>query len=295
MTLGDIFRGAVGYIRANPKATLGLTAAVVAVTSALARLVQFLGPSNDDNTGLAIFTLISAAATAFGTILLSGMLTVVVARAVFGSTITVGEAWRRIRGRLPALIGMGALQLAAVVALIGATVLVIVGVARAANGAVAALIGIPLVLILIAALAYLFTVLTFAPVAIVLEQKPILAALERSFALVRHRFWRILGIRVLAGLIAAVVAGLISVPFSLAGQVLSLGTTEPTVLGMISVVLGQALGQIITAPFAAGVVVLLYVDARIRSEAFDVALRAGASAGPGAVSFTDTLWATTAR
>jgi hypothetical protein len=293
--LGDIFRGAVGYIRANPKATLGLTAAVVAVTAALAQLLQFLGPSNDDTTGLAIFTLISAATTAFGTILLSGMLTVVVARAVFGSTITVGEAWRRVRGRLPALIGMGALQLAAVVVLIGGTVLVIVGVARAANGAVAALIGFPLVLLLIAALAYLFTVLAFAPVAIVLEHKPILAALERSFTLVRHRFWRVLGIRVLAGLIAAVVAGLISVPFSLAGQVLSLGTTEPTVLGMISAVLGQALGQIITTPFAAGVVVLLYVDARIRSEAFNVALRAGASAGPGAVSFTDTLWPTAAR
>jgi hypothetical protein len=293
--LGDIFRGAVGYIRANPKATLGLTAAVVAVTAALARLLQFLGPSDDDNVGLAIFSLISAAATAFGTILLSGMLTVVVARAVFGSTITVGEAWRRVRSRLPALIGMGALQLATVVALIGATVLVIVGVARAANGAVAALIGFPLVLLLIAALAYLFTVLAFAPVAIVLEHKPILAALERSFTLVRHRFWRVLGIRVLAGLIAAVVAGLISVPFTLAGQVLSLGTTEPTVLGIVSAVLGQALGQIITAPFAAGVVVLLYVDARIRSEAFDVALRAGASAGPGAVSFTDTLWPTVAR
>ena len=293
--MGDIFRGAVGYIRANPKATLGLTAAVVAVTAALARLLQVLGPSNDDTTGLAIFTLISAATTAFGTILLSGMLTVVVARAVFGSTISVGEAWRRVRGRLPALIGMGALQLAAVVVLIGGTVLVIVGVARAANGAVAALIGFPLVLLLLAALAYLFTVFAFAPVAIVLEHKPILAALERSFTLVRHRFWRVLGIRVLAGLIAAVVAGLISVPFSLAGQVLSLGTAEPTVLGMVSAVLGQALGQIITAPFAAGVVVLLYVDARIRSEAFDVALRAGASAGPGAVSFTDTLWPTAAR
>lgn len=29
LTLGDIFNGAVGYIRANPKATLGLTAIVV--------------------------------------------------------------------------------------------------------------------------------------------------------------------------------------------------------------------------------------------------------------------------
>jgi hypothetical protein len=293
--LGDIFGGAVGYIRANPRATLGLTAAVVAITSALALPSQFFGPSAGNNAGLALETLTSAAATAFGAILLSGMLTVVVARAVFGSSITVGEAWRRVRGRLPALIGFSALQLAAVVALIGATVLVIVGVARAANGAVAALIGFPLVLLLIAALAYLFTVLAFAPAAIVLEQKPIPAALERSFALVRHRFWRVLSIRVLAGLITTVATGLISVPFGLAGQVLSLGTTGPTVLGVVSVVLGQALGQVITAPFAAGVVVLLYVDARIRAEAFDVALRAGASAGPGAVLFTDTLWPTAAR
>ena len=31
LTLSDIFNGAVGYIRANPKATLGLTAIVVVV------------------------------------------------------------------------------------------------------------------------------------------------------------------------------------------------------------------------------------------------------------------------
>jgi hypothetical protein len=43
LTLGDIFNGAVRYIRANPKATLGLTAAVVIVTQILALILQ-VGP-----------------------------------------------------------------------------------------------------------------------------------------------------------------------------------------------------------------------------------------------------------
>ena len=295
LTLSEIFSGAVGYIRANPKATLGLTTVIVAITSALGLLVQFIQPSAGTDVGLAVGVMTSGAATAVATILLSGMLTVVVARAVFGSPITIGEAWQKVRGRLPALIGLSVLQVLAVVMLIAAVVLVIVGVAKAANGAFAALVGIPLVLLVIGAMAYLFTVLAFAPVVIVLERKPVLAAIERSFALVRHRFWRILGIRVLAGMIAVVVAGLVSIPFNLVGRVLSIGSTGPTVLGLFFSTAGQAVGQIITTPFAAGVVVLLYIDARIRAEAFDFALRSGASAGPAATAFTDDLWLTPGR
>lgn len=43
LTLSDIFNGAVGYIRANPKATLGLTAMVV-VTLQIISLVALFGP-----------------------------------------------------------------------------------------------------------------------------------------------------------------------------------------------------------------------------------------------------------
>lgn len=295
LSLSEIFNGAIGYIRANPKATLGLTTVIVAITSTLALLLQFVAPSDGDNVGALVGILIGSVPTALATILLSGMLTIVVARAVFGSAITIGEAWGKVRGRLPALIGLGVLQVTAVVLLTGGAVLTIVGVARAANGVVAALVGIPLVLLLIAALAYLFTVLAFAPVAIVLERKPISAAIERSFSLVRHRFWRILGIRVLAGLITAILAGLVSVPFSIIGGVFSLGTTGPTILGAIFAAAGAAIGQIVTTPFAAGVVVLLYVDARIRSEAFDVALRSGAARGPAAAAFNDDIWLTPGR
>ena len=43
LTLGDIFNGAIRYIRANPKATLGLTAAVVVIAQTIVLAVQ-IGP-----------------------------------------------------------------------------------------------------------------------------------------------------------------------------------------------------------------------------------------------------------
>ena len=56
---------------------------------------------------------------------------------------------------------------------------------------------------------------------------------------------------------------------------------------------GRAIGQIITAPFTAGVVVLQYTDRRIRAEAFDLVLQTGAAYGPAAPpDSTDNLWLT---
>jgi hypothetical protein len=52
---------------------------------------------------------------------------------------------------------------------------------------------------------------------------------------------------------------------------------------------GTVIGRIITTPFDAGVVVLLYTDRRIRSEAFDLVLQSGAPAHPAS---TDYLWLT---
>jgi hypothetical protein len=58
---------------------------------------------------------------------------------------------------------------------------------------------------------------------------------------------------------------------------------------------GSAIGRIITAPFGAGVVVLLYTDCRIRAEAFDLVLQTGAAGGPAytrPAASTDYLWLT---
>ena len=73
----------------------------------------------------------------------------------------------------------------------------------------------------------------------------------------------------------------------------SASSTATALIALVLVAIGSAIGQIITAPFSAGVVVLLYTDRRIRAEAFDLVLQTGAAVGPGApADSTDHLWLT---
>jgi len=310
LSLSDIFNGAVAYIRANPKATLGLTTVVVVAAQLLA-LILSVGPlavtgelrpslageevSTGALLGSSASSIAGAVATWLSSLLLSGMLTVVIGRAVFGTTITVGEAWRRLRPRIWALIGFTVLEVIAAIVLVTIVVLIIAGVAVAAGGVAAGVVGVPLVLALIVVLVYGVTVLSFTPSIIVLERLGIPAAVSRSFRLVRSDFWRVLGIWLLGGIVAAVVAGAVAVPFSFGGQMLliSASSTVAAFVALVLLSIGGAIGQIITAPFSAGVVVLLYTDRRIRAEAFDLVLQTGAAWGPGApADSTDHLWLT---
>jgi hypothetical protein len=308
LTLSEIFNGAVGYIRTNAKATLGLTATVVVVMQFI-MLIAFTGPLTvhgkftsgraDELTWGIIGAWAASVAAALlvawlGGILLSGMLTVIVGRAVFGSPITIGEAWAKIRGRLLSLFGLALLEAAIVAALYG-LVAVIMATLVAIGGSVAAvLLGFPLMLVVIALTVYLYTVVLFAPVLIVLERLPVVDAVSRSFALVRNGFWRVLGIRALTYIVVTVVADVIAVPFSIVGQVMLAGTPSTGLMltGTAIASIGSAIGQIITAPFNAGVIVLLYTDRRMRAEAFDLVLQSGAAGGPYATASTDNLWLT---
>ena len=310
--LSDIFNGAVAYVRMNPKATLGLTTIVVVVAQLIALLLQ-IGPlaaagelkpvfgeradevSTSALLGSSLSGLAGAAATGISVIVLSGLLTVVVGRAVFGAGITIGEAWQRVRGRLLALFGFTALEALGSAVLVAIVVGVIVLVDYAAGGGAAFIVGAPLVLALLALLAYLGTMLSFAPTLIVLERLGVIPALKRSFALVKRDFWRVLGILLLGQLVAGLVAAAVSVPFSFGGQMLLMfgASTSGAVFALILIAIGSAIGQIITTPFNAGVVVLLYTDRRIRGEAFDLVLQSGAATPPGTpADSTDHLWLT---
>ena len=137
--------------------------------------------------------------------------------------------------------------------------------------------------------------LVVLPTLIVLERLSVIPAITRSFALVKKDFWRVFGIRLLAMLVAGMIAGAVSIPFSFAGQMLLVGagSTTGAIIALILTAIGGAIGQIITAPFNAGVVVLLYTDRRIRAEAFDLVLQHGAAAPPGTpADYTDHLWLT---
>jgi hypothetical protein len=306
LSLSDIFNGAVAYIRTNPKAALGLTAIVVLITQVIT-LIASSGPfaaasrlrttPTDELTWSDISTSILAGAFAglvgwLAGIVLSGALAVVVGRAVFGRTISFGETWAMIRGRLPALIGLMALEGGGLLLLGGLVGLILGAIAAAGNAAAAVVIGVPLVLASIATVVYLYTVLSFTPALVVLERLGVFDAVTRSFALVRNSFWRVLGVRVLTWIVVYFIAGAIGAPFNFVGHLLT-GSSGPLFFGLTVGAIGSAIGRIITSPFSAGVDVLLYIDRRIRAEAFDLVLQTGTATGPAAApGSSDYLWLT---
>ena len=310
--LSDIFNGAVAYIRANPKATLGLTTVVVVAAQLLA-LILSVGPlavtgelqptlaGEEVSTGVLIGSSASSIAGGIATwlssILLSGMLTVVVGRAVFGTSITISEAWQRLRGRLWAFIGFTLIEMVGDPGGAGRRLggyHVRGGIFDQRHGGAHRRNRVGLG-VGCAGRSTCGRCCRFAPSIIVLERLAIIPAISRSFKLVRNDFWRVFGIRLLGGIVAAVVAGAVTVPFSFGGQMMLIAasSTLAALAALVLLSIGSAISQIITAPFSAGVVVLLYTDRRIRSEAFDLVLQTGAGFGPGApADSTDHLWLT---
>lgn len=231
--------------------------------------------------------------TALGAIVLTGMLTAVIGRAVFGSPITMGEAWAIVRNRFAALLGVAVLFGVTAMLLCAVVVAAIVAAGAIAGAGAAVLIGLLLAVGLIAALGFGYAALVFAPAVIVLEHQPVFGAIQRSYALVRNSFWRVLGIMALTGLITSVISSAVAFPFDVLGIIFNHGTQAAAGMAQLSVFtqVGATIGQIIVLPFSAGVAVLLYTDRRIRAEAFDPVLRTGAMRGPYPGS-TDGLWLT---
>ena len=305
--LSDIFNAAFAYIRVNPRATLGLTTIVVVITQIILLLLvagvplilygqtdvsRAAGTSTSELVSMFLSVVAVGLTSGLSSVVLSGMLTVVVGRAVFGATITIREAWERVRGRLVALLGLTLLEAVGAMALLAVTV-VVIAVAAAVNPVLGVLVGVVVAVVVIAAFVYLWTMLSFAPVLIVLERLPVFAAIGRSFALVRGSFWRVFGIRALGVLVAQLVAGAVSAPFTIAAELLGLsaGSMGGSLVSSVLLAIGAAIGQIITAPFTAGIVVLLYTDRRIRAEAFDLVLQTGASpAAADTPARADHLW-----
>src|SRR6202035_1270185 len=112
---------------------------------------------------------------------------------------------------------------------------------------------------------------------------------RRSGQLVKRSFWRVFGILLLAGLIVAIAGSILQIPFSLAAGAsgfvsftahgLSARSVTATLIGAV----GSIVAGTVTRPIAAGVIVLLYMDMRMRKEGLDLALQtaAGSEQAPG--------------
>ncbi|MFI7450852.1 glycerophosphoryl diester phosphodiesterase membrane domain-containing protein [Nonomuraea sp. NPDC049714] len=304
LRLGDIFDGTIKLVRSNPKAVLGMSA-IAALLAAIPLAVgqAFLfgdvgsalsDPTLAENGDPAVFgsvlaqyggTLVSYAISFVVVTLLTGVLTRILGRAVFGGKMTAGEAWQASKGRMPALfgvVGLMALVMLAPVAVIAAVFAVLISSGLAGSpDAVGGLVVLFLVLMIfyIAYVLFFRARFAFAPAAVVLEGRGPIDALRRSWTLVTGDFWRVLGILLLTALVVGMVATVLQVPFVFGGTIVGViggGSAWTVVLGAILVAVGGTLGAMITYPFEAGVAGLLYADRRMRAEAFDLVLQTAA-------------------
>lgn len=311
--VGEILDGAVAGMRANPKAMLGLSAAVAVLTQLVQVPVTWLllrdtggsgfalTPTPDPATGTVDTQLLvrlfatlglTGLVTALAVLVLTGVLTVVVSRAVLGERLSVGGAWQAARPRLPSLLGVTVALFLAMSALLLAGLLP--GLLLAAAGANEALVALLVLLGVtgsVVAAVHLYVSWALAPSVAVLERQGVRGALARSRALVRGAWWRTFGLLLLVAVIAGVVAQILSVPFGFLAAGLSYlgsggGEGDVYALGPLLVsALGSVVAATLTWPFAAAGGVLVYVDRRMRREGLDAQLARAAGVAPPAPAY----------
>ena len=296
LQLGDILDGAIKAVRFNPKSMVGLSVIVLAVflipsaalgvgaTHLMTRAMSTFGPEAQGLLGIPS-SLLQVVSTTLATTLLSGLLIHVVGQAVLGRKPDIGQTWSSTRGRLGSLLAVlilsGVFGLVSIVVLIGPGALLLFNGNNAA-GLILLLVGL---LALMAVTVAFSTKIALAAPAIVLEDHGAVAGLRRSFALTRGAaFWRVLGITLLAALIAGFVSSVLGLPFQLVGIGIAAVAGQDTESGQLVVTLVSNLSALlsgaITTPFVAAVTGLLYIDRRMRLEALDVVLLREAQSNP---------------
>jgi hypothetical protein len=309
--VGEILDGAISTIRAKPRLMLGLSAVLAVISELITVPITWVllhnagdrvfsfdkNNSLNQNNGSAQtdFALPASSLTAatiqlcvtlVATLLLTGILTVVLSRAVLGQDIDGHEAWAQARPRLLALVGVTIL-----VFLIGIGVVVLFlgpGIALAVAGAPAVAIALTLLLgvvLMLCALPYLYVSFALAPAVVVLERQRVIASLTRSRRLVKGAWWRTFGLLLLINIIASIVAGIFGGIFSFAaylsgGVGSGFANFNPyELVPLIITGVGSIIGAAITWPFTAVASALIYIDRRMRREGLDIELARAAGYG----------------
>jgi hypothetical protein len=217
--------------------------------------------------------------------LLQGIVVLEVSRATLGEKLNAMALFRRLRGRIGALIGWSAIITVVVLLALGILVGLIV-LFVATLGTVGIVLAVILGLIGLAGGTALYlwlgTKLSLVPSAIVLERLSIRSAVARSWSLTRGFFCRTLGLELLVAVILNFASQIASVPLSflsplLTGIIDPNGQGAPTTIAItIGVsVLGLALALVvgsIVAVVQAAATAMIYLDLRIRREGLDLEL-----------------------
>ena len=304
ISLGEIYDGAFRSIRANPRVMFGFSAIVVTFSVTISTLIQWysfgwLGDAlsapaaggdifagedffaAQDMTSLLVGYIALFVVSLAATTVLTGVLILSVSRSVIGQQASVAETWRRARPQLWRL-----LLLTLVVILIIAVgpalwIGALIGAVALEQPGLAILAGFVGFFGMVAWYFWISTRTLLATPALMLEKLSVKAGLVRGWRLSRGSFWRLLGIYLLTTIIVGVVASIIVGPVSMIATLVSSNPfSDPLALAITGV--GSVLGSVLTTPFTAAVVALLYIDTRVRREGLDVELTRAAEAAAAA-------------
>jgi hypothetical protein len=110
-------------------------------------------------------------------------------------------------------------------------------------------------------------------------------AMGRSFRLVQNRWWPTFGALFLAFLLQAFIGLVLGVPLG----ILTFTSEGDSLVAIFFAMIVNVVASVVTTPFMAAVLVLIYFDLRVRKEGFDLQLLAqgvGHPVSPGAESWT---------
>jgi Membrane domain of glycerophosphoryl diester phosphodiesterase len=200
--------------------------------------------------------------------------------------VTMGEAWRIGRARVPAVLGAWLLSGVIIASVWVALIILIIILAATHAGVAAALLGVFGGIAALCLTVWFAVSFSLAAPVVVLEHQGPATALRRSLGLVRRSFWRVLGIFLLTLLIVSIANAVLQVPFSLIERFTG-GSTQlfglaghRTVAAVLISAVGSIVAGAVTRPISAGVTVLLYLDLRMRKEGLDLALEGAAQGQP---------------
>ncbi|XVQ12277.1 hypothetical protein ACQP1W_06835 [Spirillospora sp. CA-255316] len=290
LSISEMLDGAIACIRLHPRAVLGPSVAITTVIQVAGSLAAFFfvgRTARDEVTPdwvmrsvgtqftLGIFGLVLSA---FGIVLLAGLMGPVLGRGLFGMRVMLRGAWRDLRPRLWRLLAVGALV--TLVPLLGMALPVLpfalfVAVdAHPVLGVLAAFAGFPLGAAL---MVWLYVLLVLAAPALVMERESVGGALRRAWTLSKGRWWRTFGTLLLAILVTVFMGFFaLRIPFLLV-ELIFFGGGSPddsqALLALTVDTVGRIVSWSVVLPFDAGVIALLYFDRRMRREGFDLELR----------------------
>jgi hypothetical protein len=312
LALGDIYSGAVTSARRNPAATFGLAAILMSLSAVIAALVQLVirgtvgrttivtGPNGQISSSqvghlLADLLPIVLVTIGLGFVIenvLAGLLTAVIGRGVLGQKVSIGEAWAL--GRIGPVLGAACLLVLVGLGLPVAVGIVVVVLVLAHAYAVAAILGFLGFVAVVVFEAIVQVRLSLTIPAVVLERVGPWAGIQRSWRLSRGSSWRLFGILLLTGLLVGICTLILQIPFDIVTGIINSHTSGSTVtaiyvLALVVGAIGSIVAGAVVRPFSAGVIVLLYLDMRMRREGFDLTLRNAAHGQPTGDEFA-ALW-----